>query len=709
MFQARARLAARRRPLLTAAAVAALLAPAIASPFAVAAQEATFLPATAQAAPADAVAFMSLDLDESSDQWQQMQELLDRMGLPTALDEVRAGILADQAPDGSQLSEADLDALFGGEMGVVVTQQAVENLAGVYDVALEAMATPEADLTEEDFATPLAGIAEEGFGVAAVLQPGDLDGAWDYVQRQLETAATDAGTTVTETDYDGTTIYTVPSDDIYGMDAAGDLAPGGMDDGAADEAADEDAMAGMEGHGLKAEIAVAQVEDFIVAGASAADLEPLIDAATGGDNLAADEDFAATRQFFANDALAFAYVDSTGLTDAIGPDLTAALTDLYTQYYGAETAETYLSGIQAGIAIWADEPGLRVDTVSMATEGDLPPMVPDAGEVTFAENVPAGALIYAAGFNPRAVLDQVAASIAQTVNQIDAMESGETPETAQSLDDVAEMLTPEYQEEQLAQAEEIIGFNLRTDLFDNLTGEYGFAFGAPNLASGGFDVDLILALATSDGDALAEQTQRLARFLEQQQDAPDITAGAMGEDTVYTISAEEMAGVPPFGFGVVDDQLVAGTMASIEALGSTPASTLADDAQFQTVTGLLPDDYYQIGYIDLGQIIPLALAFSGMGGMDAGMGGADADPACAAYPDQEEAQLAFDDDPFANSSLDSDFDGEACEDFYGSATPAAGSAPAGGPENVKALAAVAWERDGMMGSNTILYVTESGS
>lgn len=701
---------ARRRPLLTAAAVAALLAPAATLPVVDAgAQEMDLIPATAEVAPADTVAFVSIDLDQESAQWQQVDELLGRVGVPNALDDARAAILADKSAAGSQLSEADLDALFGGEMAVVVLPQAVANIAGVYDVALEAMATPQAELNEDDFATPIAEISENGFGVAAVLEPSDMDRAWTYVQDQLATAADDAGATVNETDYSGTTIYTVPGSDFYGMDHAADMAAngmgGGMDgDGMGDDGTDHDAMPGM-GHDLQAETAVAQIGDFIIAGPSAADLEPLIDAAAG-DNLAADEDFGAVRDTFPNDALAFAYVSSEGITDAIGPDLSSSLEDFYATYYGEEAAAAYMSGVDAGVVVWADDPGLRIDTIQMATEGSLPPMVPDSGEVTFAENVPAGALIYAAGFQPRVILDQAALSIAQAVNQMQAMDEGETPDSPQSLDDIAEMLTPEYREAQIAQAEAVIGFNLKTDLFDKLTGEYGFAFGAPNLAMGGLDVDLILALATSDADGLSEQTARLARFIEEQPDAPDLSAATMGEDTVYTITDDSATGIPPFGFGVVDDQLVAGTVASIEALGSAPATSLANDAQFQMVMGELPADYYQVGYIDLGQIVPLAMALSGQGGFT-GAGGTDAHPDCADYADQAMAQAAFDEDPYGNSTLDSDFDGQSCEDYFAPATPMAG--PVGGPENVKALAAVAWERDGMTGSSTILYIAEPGS
>ncbi len=710
MSHHRARPVARRRQLLTAAAAATLLAPAAILPVVDAgAQELDLIPATAAVAPADTVAFVSIDLDEGSSQWQQVDDLLARVGLPDGLDNARSELLREKGSDGSTLSEADLDALFGGEMAVVVMPQAVANIAGFYDVALESMATPQAELSEDDFATPIAEIAENGFGVAAVLQPSDMDRAWQYVQDQLATAATEASTTITETDYAGTTILTVPGADFYGMDHAMDMAAdemgGGMDDdGMAGDDMDHDAMSEM-GHGLEAETAVAQLGDFIIAGPSAADLEPLIDAAAG-DNLAADEDFAAVRDAFPNDALMFAYMSTGDITDAIGPEFSAAIEDFYASYYGEEAAAAYMSGVDAGVVVWADQPGFRVDTIQMASEGSLPPMVADAGEVTFAENVPAGALIYAAGFQPRAVLDQAALSIAQAVNQVEAIDQGEEPESPQTLDDVAEMLTPEYRDEQIAQAEAVIGFNLKTDLFDKLTGEFGFAFGVPNLAMGGFDVDLILALAANDPEGLTEQTARLARFVEQQPDAPDLNAATMGEDTVYTITDDSMSGVPPFGFGVVDGQLVAGTVASIEALGTAPATSLANDAQFQTVMGELPADYYQVGYIDLGQIVPLALALSGQGGFT-GTGGADADPACAEHADKATAQAAFDADPYGESALDSDFDGEACEDFFAPATPVAG--PVGGPENVKALAAVAWERDGMMGSSTILYIAEPGS
>ena len=64
--------------------------------------------------PADAVAFGSFNLDFEGEQWQTLDELLARVGVPGALDEMRSSFLEDS--DGA-LTEEQLDALLGGEVG----------------------------------------------------------------------------------------------------------------------------------------------------------------------------------------------------------------------------------------------------------------------------------------------------------------------------------------------------------------------------------------------------------------------------------------------------------------------------------------------------------------------------------------------------------------------------------------------------------------
>ena len=65
-------------------------------------------------------------------------------------------------------------------------------------------------------------------------------------------------------------------------------------------------------------------------------------------------------------------------------------------------------------------------------------------------------------------------------------------------------------------------------------------------------------------------------------------------------------------------------------------------------------------------------------GVSGSMGSStDADPSCGEYATQADAQAAYDEDQFENYQLDQDFDGEACEDFFGA--PAASPAPSTDP------------------------------
>ena len=728
----------RRRALLTGAALSALLLPGIAGVLPVAAQDGGGGPTTAQAAPEDTVAFISFDLDPDSAQWTQAQELLGRMGLPNALDELRTGILEDPGNSGAdEVTAADLDALLGGEAGFVVLPQAIENLRTFGEAAIEvaesgALATPVAvdddeavaDAFEEAFAEPLANLGDEGFGVAAILEPSDIDAAWTYVEDQVRTAVEDGGGEVEEVDYNGTTILLGPEGELSPDDMAVDALPlpdadavpdgspvAGLDEEAAeDEDAAEttedelDAMggAGMDLEAPSGQLATARVGDFILVAASAADLEPMIDAATGdAPTLADSEDMETVRaEFDTDEELLFAYFSGPELWASLGDELASYLDELSAgMYAGMEDIEAYRDAHSA-IAIWADEPGLRVDSVTLRVDGEpLPELVPDAVAIEFAGQVPADTILYNAGTVARQQLDAAAFSIAQLINQ--GM-SGEMMTEPQTLDDVLVMFTPEYAEEQLAGAESILGFNLQSDFTDLLTGEFGLAIGGPQLSGSAFGIDAILSLPATDAAALADTTQELARLAEGAAGGA-LSARREGEDTVYVLQDPSAGGVPAFEFGVIGDELLAGTETGLESYAQGPAEALADDEQFQSVMALLPDDGYQVGYVNLGSIIELVLAFSGMGAPGANQ---DADLSCAEYADEAEAQAALEEDSLEHAALDSDFDGQACEDFFGVAgTPVAG----GGPENVRALGLVAWERDGKQGSNSLLYVADDGS
>jgi hypothetical protein len=124
-----------------------------------------------------------------------------------------------------------------------------------------------------------------------------------------------------------------------------------------------------------------------------------------------------------------------------------------------------------------------------------------------------------------------------------------------------------------------------------------------------------------------------------------------------------MAGAPSLEFGVVDDQAVVGTGGGIEDLVTEPAASLADDPQFQAVMDELPSEYYQVAYVDIGQVIDVLTAM--LGAMEGSQ------PADA-----------------------------------GVATP---GPVAGSPANIRALAAVSYQSGETAGSSAILYIAEPQS
>src|SRR5215218_7172204 len=133
------------------------------------------LPETAAAAPAGTALFQVFDLDRDGGQWQQTGTLLERIGLPNALEHGIDAVLQKGARKGD-FTEADLNALLGGELALVVTPVAVERAMEHHEKRHQ---------QGDDLATPMARAWDEPLGVTTVLLPGDPDAAWAYVERQV--------------------------------------------------------------------------------------------------------------------------------------------------------------------------------------------------------------------------------------------------------------------------------------------------------------------------------------------------------------------------------------------------------------------------------------------------------------------------------------------------------------------------------------------
>jgi len=598
----------------------------------IAAQES--LPGTAAAAPENAVLFHVADLDRDSAQWQQSEELLTRVGVPDALDLWEAAILAEGEASGD-FSQADLDALLGGEMAVVVLPAAVELIATMTMEGLDS----DTSFRAED-ATPTAA-GDAPFGVVGILLPGDFDAAWEYVEGQVADLAASRDVAVAESTYGEAEVLMVPAGaetDQSGMDA---------------EIAMDEWMGGhaMDGSGG---FVTAAVDGFILVGGTEADVMGSLDVIAGTAGSLADS--AAARAVAAElpaDALSFTYIDGGGILGALDPEAIAMLQCLL-----MEVPVEALNS-QAGIAISADAPGFRFDTVTILNDAVDLAAITVANDPTVAaaaERAPAGTFFFQAGRIPESSFQGLPFALAQAVNG-DDISGGEQ----------ATMMFPTEEEmaAEIATAAATLEFNPETDLFDLLGDEFIAFSSFPSIGFEDFGVDAVAAITTTDPDALAETARKTAAWIDRAESSVDIATRSAGEETVYVVTDSEMEGAPGVEFGVVGDQAVIGIGGGVDQLVTTPADALAADSQFQTVMGLLPAEYYQIGYVDIGQAIdPLLMVIGAMGMMD---GAEDPDAAVA--------------------------------------TPVTAS---GDPGNIRALGAIAYQQDNVMGASAILYIADGG-
>lgn len=547
------------------------------------------LPPIAEAVPESAVVFHWTDLDRESAQWRQTENLLARVGAPDALDLWEEAVLADGERSGG-ITSAELDALLGGELAVVVLPAAVEQFAAM------AMADVESDtLFQSADATPLVEGDAEAHGILAVLRPSDVDAAWAYAQRQFADAAAEMGTAVEVGSIGGAEVLALPARDRSphsGMDH--DAEADGMDHGVGGH--------GMYGHGG---FAAARAGDYIVAGKPEADLAEAVAVIEGDAGSMADSAQAqAVVAELPGEALTFTYVDGQGILDALDPEMIAMLQS------ALMGTPVELLGSQFGMAISADAPGFRFDSVTIfndAVDLDAYTVENDPAVASAAEQAPADAFLFQAGRLAENAFDGAAYAVAQAVN---AAEAGE-PWPGQN-DGGMMFPTEEEMAEEIAAASAMLGFDLQTELIDLLGDEFVAFSSFPSFTLEELGVDAVAAISISDPGALAETTEKIAAWIDRSDSGVDIVARRVDGDRVYAALADGMAGAPGLEFGVVGDRAVVGMGGGIDALTTEPTASLAEDGQYQTVMGLLPDAYYTASYVDIGQAIDPLIDLMGL-------------------------------------------------------------------------------------------------
>lgn len=592
---------------------------------------------TAAYAPETSLFYANVELDQDSSQWELAAELIDRAGIS---DLIPAEDLTDLQTGLSQVG-----GVLNGEAGLILA-----TLPDTGDFSFDSVGGDAAGIATDPAAVSEGDVPE---GWSIVIQPSNAQALYDTLRDTvLSSDGDDAAEPAQTVEYEGYTIEYVEPIDEFGTGAA-----------------------------------IALVDEAVVISTRPDDIEPIIDTATGAvaplSELATYSDL---RDRLEPEVLSFGFVNGPAILAGVEEQDPEAL---------AEVPEGLVASLDAytAFAFWADEPGFRLDTLSLPGEGQELPRAENF-DPTFPDAIDGNSLIYAGstnlGQNPG--INALALLFAQELAGIDA---NATPVAAQD---------PEaYADEVFAEAEATLGFNIKTDLLDNMVGEWGVAFAAEDIVSIEPTVSGIFASDVEDATAVSDVVSKITAIAEAGSDGSvEISSREVDGSSVTTIDASSSGFPIVIEFGVVGDQLLVGINEGIDTFVDGPAESLADNPTFQATLDALPAEFSAISFVNVESLVPLiedAVTATTPGNMP------DADPACEEFATQEEAQAAYDDDNFDNFALDQDFDGTACEDFFaeGEATPEATPAFAE-TINVQSVGTVLFQEDGASGTSTIILI-----
>ncbi|HEV2073051.1 MAG TPA: DUF3352 domain-containing protein, partial [Thermomicrobiales bacterium] len=432
---------------------------------------------------------------------------------------------------------------------------------------------------------------------------------------------------------------------------------------------------------------LALVGETVVLAANPADIEPIVDTVNGDlEPLSSNQQFAEVRRSLEGPSLSFGYANGAVIVEQLATEEPAAadFTEGMAGYFGWNA--------------YVDDSGFRLDTVAIPAEGAEPGMVA-AFDPTFAEKVPADTLYFLNGNNlaESGIFDlfgfALQASLAGTGTDISA-----TPVATPTVDDV------------YAQLESQLGFNLKTDLFDQLDGEFALAVNVDQIFSEEPVTDAVFVSDVADEMSVADVASKISFILNSSLEEGatlserEVTGGTVTSITIDESSTGGFSVV--LEYGVVDGQLLIGVNNGIDNYLDGTTDTLARDPNFQQTMSALPqENIVGVQYLSLAKLLPM-IEEAAMG-VSASTSVLDNDMACGEYATQEEAQAAYDADSIGLWNLDLDYDGMACEDFFTvAASPVASPASVSENLNLVSLGTVSYTEEDTYKTSTLLLVGE---
>ncbi len=610
------------------------------TPSSVSAQAATTAGTTAKLTPATALAYVSVNLDEKSDQWTLSSELLKRAGLTEAL--------AKSGMDTSKL-DAEAQSYLGGHAAFVLT-----TLPAGDNMSLSSI-TGEVSGAVTDPATVAKGTVPSGFAV--IFQNPNPDALQKQFEDMMKKDALNSGSKVTVESHGGVSISVVAPTDASSTGQA-----------------------------------IARVGDSVVLATTAKDIFPIIDTSKGDlPNLADDAAFKTLKSGLNTDWLSFGLINGSELLtqlEKLDPKVADQLTNGTIAQLDAIT----------GFTFWADQPGFRLDTLSVPGKNALKA---DNAVLTgdFAKKVPGDSLFFANGsnINQYGILDTLGLLFAQAlVGTGSATPGAATP---------ASLATPATLEESSAhifqQAASVIGFNIKTDFIDQLTGEFGVAVSASDVTSSSPKISAIIVSDTANATKVTDVASKIS-FILASSLGDKLSSREVGGASITSIDLSSTGAPLKVEFGVVNGQLLIGTSDGIDSYVNGPTASLADNTVYQDTLAVLPKDATGITFVNVKGLLPLIDGVSSS--MTSASATKDNSPDCGKFKSQKDAQAAFDADQFANFDLDRNYNGVACEDFFSTASPEASPVSAASTINIDSVGTVSYVKDGMNATSTIILI-----
>lgn len=326
---------------------------------------------------------------------------------------------------------------------------------------------------------------------------------------------------------------------------------------------------------------VASVGDYIVLGSGREVIEPYLSTIEGGRPAVAGNDgFSDLVAQVPRTALLFGYAQV--------PEIVASIAGIFDASPALAAIEPPVG--DTAFTVGADAVGLRFESASIRTAAADPSVVDSQAVPSFAESVPASTLALVAGrdLGQSWAIDQL-----QTV-LLSAL-AGSLLGTDFDLSDI----DPETQFGVISM---LTGIDFRTDVFQQLTGDWGLALLAIDLQNP-LQSSAVISSQLADPDRVSVAVTTLGPLIQSSgSGTASVTTASIDGQTVTNVTLQSPIEAT-LQYGVVDDQLMIGLGSGIEAIATSPQDRLAKDSAYSSAMSLLPSAYSGQIYIDVGAIV----------------------------------------------------------------------------------------------------------